>query len=130
MGESAMKTKTENNKDVGEQFVRAVVPLLKEYTEKLEQIVQQADSIHKSLSKTSHWEEYQIRRARRQLQGMKKRASRLSPPVNDLNRRVSQMIANGRLDSELDRLELKLRLAELENAMDAAKDIDINLPSE
>ena len=125
-----MPVKTEINKDSGEQFVLAVIPLMKEYTQKLELIVQQADSLHESFLKAMPGTEHQMRRVQRQLQGMSVRASRLSSPVIELNRRVSQMIEHGQLDSELDRVELKLRLAELENATDAALQIETHIPSE
>jgi len=125
-----MTTKTSDNKDVGEQFVRAAVPLMKEYTEKLEKIVKEAESLQQAFTKTPPKGEHQTRRAQEQLSRIEERASRLSSAVDELNRRVSQMIEQGQLDSELQRVELKLRLAELENAMNAAQWIDTTIPTE
>lgn len=125
-----MTTKTSGNKDAGGQFVRAVVPLMKEYTEKLERIVKRADSLQQEFSKTPPKGDEKKRRAQDQLLRIHDQASRLASAVNELNRRVSQMIEHGQLDSELDRVELKLRLAELENATTAAQEIDLQLPSE
>jgi hypothetical protein len=128
MGESEMTTKTGGNKDVGEAFVRAAVPLMKEYTEKLEKFVQEAESLQQAFSKSPPKGEDDQRRAKERLSRIEDRASHLSFAVDELNRRVSQMIEQGQLDSELQRVELKLRLAELENAMNAARWIDTTVP--
>jgi len=124
-----MTTKTDDNNDTGEQFVQAAIPLMKEYTEKLEKFVQQAESLQQAFSKSPPKGKHEHRRATERLSRIEEQASHLSFAVDELNRRVSQMIEQGQLDSEIQRVELKLRLADLENAMNAANRIDTTPPT-
>lgn len=132
MGASAMTARTSRsrNKDVGEQFVQAVVPLMKEYTQKLECIVQQAEQIHQDVLRGEVDGSRFRKSAQEQLGRIRNRATRLASSVQELIRRVSQMVEHGQLDSEVDRVELKLRLADLEIAIHAAKQISAQLPKE
>jgi hypothetical protein len=121
--------------------MQSVIPLLKEYTAKLQDCVREADQLRDELIQcldgnlngngaSSHTEFRALRgqQIEQRLERIQSRVQRLTPPIEDLDRRVSQMIEHGQLDSELDRVELKLRLNDLEDALFAAQSIDTHAP--
>jgi hypothetical protein len=87
-------------------FAAAVIPLLKEYTAKLEHFCEEKQDIAKPRSPEDH----------RKILMLRERFAKLASPLHHLAEHVSQQIEHGKLD-DLARLELKLRLAELEGAM-------------
>ena len=105
------------DRDVGTGFMQAAIPLLKEYTEKLNSGVREAGKLL-DRAETSNSEILKER-----LKAVADRLGQLAEAVDGLDRRVSQMIEHGRLDFEIDRVELELRLNELEAAKDEALEI-------
>lgn len=120
-----MSTDLQNDKDVGDGFMAAAIPLLKEYSKKLND---EAALTYQLLEITRSPDPAQpsdhIDRFRSMLRErafiIQSRVQKLLPAVEELDRRVSQMIQHGSLESEMDRVELRLRLADLEAAMDEA----------
>ncbi len=127
-----MTARTSAKRGYGNDFMDAVIPLLKEYTSKLQECAVEVDKVRR-------W--YEGKASERQngtsreylaswIDSIRFRVERLRGPVEELDRRVSQMIEHGELDSELDRLELQIRLAELEGVLRAAIVIaNTNLPT-
>ena len=135
-------TAKSSKRDVGSGFMQSVIPLLKEYTAKLQDCVREADQLRDELIQCldgnlngngarSHTEFRALRgqHIEQRLERIQSRVQRLTPPIEDLDRRVSQMIEHGQLDSELDRVDLKLRLNDLEDALLAAQSIDTHVPA-
>ncbi|HWG45595.1 MAG TPA: hypothetical protein VN688_22720 [Gemmataceae bacterium] len=101
--------------DPSKQFVAAVIPLLKEYLEKLRSIAEEAQRIREVFAKE------RLDKEKKRILTLKydlltQLFKRLSPPATQLAQEVSQRIEHGKLD-ELDRVELMLRLAEYEHAL-------------
>jgi hypothetical protein len=88
-----------------------LVELIKEYIDRLYDLKERAEKSHttKRESKVSAEE----------LSLLGQHFRKLQPPVRELVRYTSQMIEHGSAD-ELARLELRLRLADLEHALTAA----------
>lgn len=110
MGKQTLKAPS--NRDFGSGFMAAVVPLLREYTDKLNRAADDDLRVHdpdppSAAERERLWRD--IKRGE-----LIRLHERITAPVDDLRRRVSQMIEHGALDSELDRVELKLRLTDLE----------------
>jgi len=94
-------------------FAKQAVPLLKEYVQKLNDLAERASGSEYDGPGTAASLKY----AR-----LMKLYQRLRPPAVQLIRRVSQMVEHGKLD-DFARLELTLRLAEFEHALESAADV-------
>lgn len=129
------KQRGRENRDAGSGFMNSAVPLMQEYTKRLQDLVADADDVRQALVKLSSRDnrldpqlaelEFQYLNSRTEL--IKERFQHLRPPVEDLDRHVSQMIEHGHLEANIDRVELKLRLTDLELALFAAERL-LNLP--
>lgn len=101
--------------DLSKPFVAAVVPLLKEYLDKLRSIAEQAQQL-RDLVATERLGAEKKRLVQLKYDLLTQLAQRLRPPATHLAQQVSQRIEHGNLD-EVDRVELRLRLAEFEHAL-------------
>ncbi|REJ80019.1 MAG: hypothetical protein DWQ34_09145 [Planctomycetota bacterium] len=138
-----MTTRTSTKKSVGNGFVEHATPLLREYTAKLEESVRNADELHdlyylaelengeseRGSSASKRLQDERRRSIRERLARIQSRVKKLTPAINQLDRQVSQMIEHGELGSELERVELKLRLNELEDMLAAARKIKSSFPT-
>lgn len=97
------------------QFVKRVIPLLKEYREKFDGIADKAQEIRQVVAK-ERLDNENKRLLKLKYDILTQFQRRISPPATELAREVSQRIEHGELD-ELDRVELMLRLAEFEHAL-------------
>jgi hypothetical protein len=98
---------------IAEDFSERVIPLLKEYHEKLAIMRTEAGRIKEDRRRgdvKGIMDSYELR----------DRFSSLKPAAVSLARHVSQRLEHGDLD-EMDKLELTLRLAEFEHALLAAE---------
>ena len=86
--------------------------IIMEYVKKLTEISTQAESIHQTKQFDSQTQSFR----RQQLNIL---FQKLNEPTNELIQRISQLIEHGKTD-DLVRWELRLYLAELEYARDAA----------
>lgn len=101
-----------------DEFARVAIPLLKEYAEKLAELATQALEFLNSAQKVpagGGLSEY----ARGLRYSYQQRLKYLLPPAKELARQVSAVVEQGHTKS-LDRVELWLRLAELESALESA----------
>lgn len=100
-----------------EDFVRDIIPLLKEYTDKLNDLASRVITFIKDegLPTIGRIPEY----GRTMREEYSQRLRHLTPPAKDLARQASAVIEQGRSRGLL-RTELWLRLAEFESALDAA----------
>jgi hypothetical protein len=96
-------------------FVDRVIPLLKEYTEKLNGIKMEANKLRRPTSTG-------VSLDHRVWNDLQTKLQALTPPAKSLAQHVSQKLEHGALD-EVDRLELWLRLAEFEHALLAAEKV-------
>jgi hypothetical protein len=103
------------------EFARRMIPLLKEYTEKLDHLLRRGQRLCVSPKDGSEKGVRDRDRERRhaEWQFLQQAANRLARPMRDLARHVSQMVEHGSLD-DATRLELQLRLAEFEHALQSA----------
>jgi hypothetical protein len=113
-----MSTITETGRMSDHDFVEAVVPLLKEYTDKLTALSQQALDGQKNLTSAGSHAMTDYARALRD--ECRQRLQYLIPPANDLARQASGVLEQGRVNG-LERVELWLRLSEFEAALETAK---------
>jgi TATA-binding protein-associated factor Taf7 len=88
-----------------------LVELIKEYVDRLQALMERAEKAHSA--------QRESKLAREELFLLQKHYRRLAPAIKDLSRYVSQLIEHGSVD-ELVRLELQLRLADLEHGLMAA----------
>jgi hypothetical protein len=104
--------------DQPETFTAAVVPLLKEYTAKFQDWFQQMETAFKSgLSVPPKiGAALRVDRSQAQLDTLVEVWNRARPPAYELARQVSGMIEQGPI-SPLERVELRLRLAEFEGVL-------------
>jgi len=101
------------------EFADWSIPLLKEYSVKLAEITIAARNVWQAsvgLDKKSPLRQIHVAEADRLLRTQKN----LAPAVKDLIRRVSQTLAHANLEQSRF-AELRLRLAELENELEAAR---------
>ena len=93
-------------------------PLVKEYTEKLRELIKEVRSIQQEFAKP----EFRQERDRLRFDFETKRFgyNRLSPAATDLIRQASQLVEHGKVEA-VTRLELSLRLAEFEVAFREAQ---------
>ena len=107
-------------------FVATALPLLQEYTAKLDALV---DQVQELISRRT--DELSERQKEIQIQRgwiLHHRIHRLASATADLARRVSQFVEHGDLDDN-SRFELRLRLADLEAAREAAlSSLPLGLP--
>ncbi len=96
------------------QFARAAIPLLKEYEQKLRDIVARARALRDLNDDDREGEKYKVLRAL--FTQERERFRRLSPAAGKLARQVSQRLEHTDL-GEATRVELELRLAEYEHAL-------------
>lgn len=94
-------------------FTKHAVPLLIEYGQKLNRLLDKARLMSSGTGATKEYA--------RQVELFK----RLRAPATQLARQVSQQIEHARLD-DLDRTELWLRLSEFEHALLSAEEVLIN----
>jgi hypothetical protein len=103
------------------------VALLQEYTAKLDDFASQAralrtraagESAGASDERLAKGEDLDFLRS-----VLKDRVDRLSNQIQNLSRATSQIIEHGRFDAAIDRVELQVRLADLEGALIAAQDL-------
>lgn len=98
-----------------------LLPLLREYTEKLARASEKiVESQVKHLEARSVKDRTFAERYRREFELAKEYYLKLVHPAEDLARQVSQLTTHGRLPTA-SRLELSLRLAEFEAALDQAR---------
>jgi hypothetical protein len=97
----------------------AVIPLLKEYTEKLKRISEQAQQLIKNKPR-GLFAGGMPPESRAEHESLKDLLQMLSPPAKQLAEHVSQQIEFGSLDL-LENIELKMRLVEFENALLSAQ---------
>ena len=111
------------------RFATAVIPLLKEYTQKLDAMAQQAreiqgkhdkydrdSSAQKSRGLRAEYVDQIMQGLQAQYSVLEQRYQRLLPAAHRLAQTVSQRIEHADLDDST-RLELALRLAEFESAI-------------
>lgn len=103
--------------DTSEEFVAKAVPLLKEYATKVGELKVQLRRVREeSDAKTSFGPDArQIVQA--EYNGLKDAFARLRPAIRKLTQQVSGMVDQGDV-TPLARVELQLRLAELESLLD------------
>jgi hypothetical protein len=104
------------------QFAQTAIPLLKEYSKKLDDISEKAHALRETRSKSPD-ADHKLMETDVKFLGLL--FNRLKPPASNLARHVSQLVEHGNLD-DLTRLELILRLAEFESALLSAEGM-INL---
>jgi hypothetical protein len=98
-------------------FAKTIIPLMKEYTKVFSDSVNRAYQIIEKVSIDEDRRKHDILEAECDRIGILLKT--LSPPMKELASQVSQQIEHGKLDPLL-RLELRLRLAELESAIQSA----------
>ena len=97
-----------SSRQTGDEFTLKVIPLLIDYTQKLNRIVDQTME-HLAVFRSHPKDAGQRAEAERTISLLKT----LLSPCHDLAQMVSQRIEHGKL-GEVERIELRLRLAELE----------------
>lgn len=109
------QTKPKRNLSTG--FAQAAIPLLKEYTTKLDVLTEKLQRLRQESKRGGHggFLETSQLALRDTFLGME-------PAMEDLARRVSQRIEHGVLD-DFARLELRLRLAEFESTMQSTRNL-------
>jgi hypothetical protein len=112
------------SENLASPFVMSAIPLLKEYTEKLSTLSEDTASIYDKLyhplpglSLRAGDLEQNLSKIVR----LRMRLQYLIPATTDLARAVSGMIKNGRL-TDIERMELQIRLAELESLIMTVQD--------
>ncbi|AWM39206.1 hypothetical protein GobsT_25010 [Gemmata obscuriglobus] len=101
--------------DPPETFTATVVPLLREYQQKMSSIHTQLRDLKEAATKSLYGKETQ-RVVAAEFQAVKVFLDRFRPAARGLAQQVSGMIDQGRL-TPLERAELQLRLAEFESAL-------------
>lgn len=99
----------------------AVILLLKEYTEKLHDIIQQAQRLRRQAQRLRELPPRSQSPAEKnrlavEFNVLQQLLNRLRPPMTRLAQHVSPMVEHGKMD-EVARLELRLRLAEFEHIL-------------
>lgn len=104
------------------EFAEGVIPLLKEYTQKLADITRAAREVWQEVVTSADGKIHNPIRSVRQadLRRLDRQEHRLRPAVLELARRVSQMLEHANLDS-VHSVEMRLRLAELEHELEASR---------
>jgi hypothetical protein len=109
-----------------EMIATGLLPLLKEYAKKVRALTAKARQIQNSMPQDQTAEnQVKLRRARLEFASLQSALSRLKPPAVDLIRQASQMVEHGNLGT-IARLELSLRLAEFETAI---QDAEMTIPA-
>jgi hypothetical protein len=96
------------------RFSKVVIPLLKEYTERLDRLSQQAREIVDRIQVEGRTEIQELLRV--EFDALQQRVVGLQSASQRLSRTVSQRIEHAPMDDE-DRLRLALRLADFESAL-------------
>lgn len=108
----------------GQMNVReTLIPLLREYTESLNARIAEVQQTANRMHEFGSNEQYEFASAL--LRAAMKRCSRMEDAVGNLARRASQLLEHGRFDREDDRVELELRLADLESTLIAASEMTL-----
>jgi hypothetical protein len=100
-------------------FVPTALALLREYTEKLDSLADRVQELALRTADDCSERQKQIQRQQKDI--LEHRIDRLAVATEGLVRRISQLVEHGNVDED-SRLELRLRLAELEAAREAALD--------
>ena len=102
------------------EFAEGVIPLLKEYTQKLHSLTQSArGTLDQALDEAAS--KAQLRITRQGLADLVRYFNSLFPVLKQLAQAVSQRLEHTEMD-DLTRLELRVRLAEFEASLLLAKD--------
>ncbi len=96
-----------------EEAAQSLIPLMKEYTEKLNEVCK---AIHDLWANARNEEKEELRLLRAEYSGLREMVHGVKAPAQALASHVSQLVEHGDLDGIL-RLELRLRLAEFEGAL-------------
>jgi hypothetical protein len=97
------------------EFASAAIPLLKEYTSKFETLAKEAREMTTRMGQVQRGDQLVFDKKQLQMQ-----LKYLLPPATALARMVSGMVANGKV-TDIERIELQIRLAEFEAAMEMAE---------
>lgn len=117
IGEKSKGLATPRTRERADPFVATALPLLREYTTKLDSLVDQVQDLVSREADDISNRQKEIQK--RQGLILMNRIDRLAKSTADLARRVSQFVEHGDLDDN-SRFELRLRLADLEAAREAA----------
>ncbi len=105
-----------NGADEAQHAALALIPLLKEYAEKIHQYGLEIDTING----TEAFGKNSTRKNQRALQSLQFGFLRLKAPLTQLAQHASQLVEHGNIDP-VTRLELALRNAEFEAALNEAE---------
>ena len=106
-----------------EQFADAIIPLLKEFGDKVKSLGEAADGLHtKFASNHLFWVGSGNKLLDQRLHLLREDWKHLKPPIVKLAQHASQQLEHGGLD-DVTQLELMLRLAEFESAIRSTEEI-------